>query len=155
MDILTLPNIVYNRFLKSSDAEVIFLQCLSKNSKSKNDNNPSPIKTQKVHGSPKFNVSPKKIYFQNNTMNLNSKMEFNGFLRAIHMIAYKLYQEYDISKSIQFILDHHILKLDDLIINLKDDDRLPESRPLKLIIEILKDPEMVFENLKLLILIQR
>ena len=145
MDILTLPNIVYNKVLQTSDAEVIFLQCLSKDSQYQNDYNPSPIKSQRTHCSPKFNVSPQKFYAHSNTMNLNSKMEFSGFLRAIHMIAYKLYQEYNISESIKFILEYHILKLDELILNLKEDDRSPESRPLKLIVEILKDPEMVFK----------
>ena len=144
---MTLPDIVYHRVLKSSDAEVIFLQCLTKDSlPMQNEYSLSPTKTQRAFGSPQFNASPIKFSGHTNTMTLNSKMEFNGFLRAIHKIADKLYQEYDITKSIKFILEHHILKLDDLIINLRDDERSPESRPLKLIVEILKDPEMVFQT---------
>ena len=71
------------------------------------------------------------------------KLEFEGFLKAIEMIAIKIYPEYDLDQSIKYILENYILTVEQFIINLPSEERVVGGQPLKTLVEILRNPEMV------------
>ena len=96
--------------------------------------------------------SPNLGYFNHllkNTLNIpnNSslgKLEFEGFLKAIEMIALKIYPEYDLDQSIKYVLENYILTVEHNIINLPIEKGIANIQPLKTLGEILKNPEMVY-----------
>ena len=71
------------------------------------------------------------------------KLGFEGFLKALEMIAYKIFPNQDIREAVNYILEKHILELDMQITEMQTEQRYMGGGSLKLLVELLQDPEMV------------
>jgi hypothetical protein len=71
------------------------------------------------------------------------KLEFDGFLKAIEMIAAKIHPELEFDQAVHTVVETYILQLEQVINSAPSEQRLLGGQPLKTLVEILKDPEMV------------
>lgn len=75
---------------------------------------------------------------------VTGKLDYEGFLRAIEMIAAKILPEWEIGKGVRFLVEKHFLKLDQQITQVAlEQNKAVSGQPLQLLVDILKDPEMV------------
>lgn len=80
---------------------------------------------------------------QSNHVAANGKLEFEGWLVAIEQVAERLYSELDLEQAVQHVIENHILKLDQYISGSQHDQRTTGGQPLKVLVELLKDPDMI------------
>ena len=73
----------------------------------------------------------------------SGKLEFEGWLVAIEQIAERLYEDSEVEQAVQHIIESHILKLDQYICGTKHEQRTTGGQPLKVLVDLLKDPDMV------------
>jgi len=71
------------------------------------------------------------------------KLSYEGFLKAIEMVAHKILPEHNIVQAVNYVLDKHILELENVIAQAQHEQRYMGGSSLKLLVELLKDPEMV------------
>lgn len=80
---------------------------------------------------------------QSNFVVANGKLEFESWLVAIEQIAERVYPELELEQAVQALLENHILRLDQLICGSQHEQRTTGGQPLKLLVELLRDQEMV------------
>jgi len=75
---------------------------------------------------------------------INGKLDYEGFLKGLELVAAKLFNDLNIVEGVKFIIEKHILKLDEQIKRITIEYKPSMTGvPLQTLIEILKDPEMV------------
>mgnify|MGYP003578523553 CR=1 FL=1 len=60
------------------------------------------------------------------------------------MTAHKILPEHNIVQAVNYVLDKHILELENVIAQAQTEQRYMGGSSLKLLVELLKDPDMVF-----------
>jgi len=71
------------------------------------------------------------------------KLGYEGFLKALELVAHKALPDQSIEQALEYILDKHILHLDVQITEMQTEQRYMGGGSLKLLVELLQDPEMV------------
>ena len=80
--------------------------------------------------------------FSNRTSENVGKFEFDHFLKSLECISFKLYPEFELYKSLQIILNNHILQLEIRINN----NNSTESRSIQYLKDISENNSFVFYN---------
>jgi hypothetical protein len=132
---------VTNRTLSQIDADMIFVSLTgSKALKDMNERNLGYDKNVKTPSIGYFN----HLHKSTAQVHATSKLDYEGFLRAIEMMASKLLPEWEIGKGVRYLVEKHFLKLDQQITQVAlEQNKAVSGQPLQLLVDILKDPEMV------------
>ena len=77
------------------------------------------------------------------TSQASGKLSFEGFLKAIETIAQKLLPDFEIAEAVQIITEKFLLRLDAQIAKNVADQRYTGGDSLKLLVDLLKDSEVV------------
>lgn len=80
--------------------------------------------------------------YKNNPLNLTvqGRLEYEAFLKAIEMVANKLYPEQPAAKAVKCIIDKSLLKLEREVNQIQ---KMIGSEPLKALVDVLQDMNMV------------
>ena len=78
-----------------------------------------------------------------NHIQANGKLEFEGWLVAIEQIAERLFEDCEVEEAVQYVLETHIIKLDQQISSSQYEQRTTGGQSLKALVDLLRDPEMV------------
>ena len=129
------------RFLTQTEADLIFATLTgSKHQKEaleKNQRYNSKIK------SPYF-VSFNHLHKNNpNTTQSSGRLSFEGFLKAIEMIAHKLVPDLEIAEPVEIVIERFLMQLDTQISQNTGGQRYMGGSSLKVLVNILKDSEVV------------
>lgn len=128
------------RLLNAIDCDFIFLKLTGP--KFRRDVNERSLSYEKSVRSPKMNQSS---YMSKNTYGNDSltdtKMEFETFLKALELIAQKLYPEYDPCTSVSFLIEKHLLEIS--VPEMKE-ERSIGVHHIKILVDLLKNPDIVF-----------
>jgi len=132
---------VGNRTLSQIDADMVFVSLTgSKQLKELNEKNLGYDKNVKSPNIGYYNHLTKSA----SQVQVTSKLDYEGFLRAIEMIAMKLFPEWEVGKGVRYLVEKHFLRLDQQITQIAlEQNKAVSGQPLQLLVDILKDPEMV------------
>ena len=129
------------KMLSQVDIDMVF--CSLTGSKSQLTHN-------KTKGFDKKIVTPSLGYHNHlrkhdsNNVQVNGKLDFEGFLKAIEKLAQRLFPDREPEFAINYILENHFIYLDHQIKAITDEHKPSMSgRPLQTLIDVLKDPEIV------------
>lgn len=127
------------RLLSPVDCDFIFLKLTGP--KFRRDVNERSLSYEKSVRSPKMHQSS---YMSKNTNGndsvTDSKMEFETFLKAIELIAQKLFPEYDPCTSVSFLIEKHLLEIS--IPEVKE-ERSIGVHHIKILVDLLKNQDVV------------
>lgn len=131
---------VENRTLSQIDADMIVVALTgSRSLKEVNERNISYDKSVK---SPSLGFS--NHLHKKNQVQVNGKLDYEGFLKALELISMKLFQEWDSAKAVRHVVEKHFLKLEQQITQQSiEQNKAVTGQPLQLLVDILKDPEIV------------
>jgi len=128
-----------NQFTQT-DADIIFISLTGNKPR---DVNEKEFKYDPNIRSPSLGIN-NHLTKQNLALGGNQgKLSYEGFLKAIEMVAHKILPEHNIVQAVNYVLDKHILDLENVISQAQIEQRYMGGSSLKLLVELLKDPEMV------------
>lgn len=111
--------------------------------KTQRDGDESPMQYDPKIKSPNLGFFNHLYKNQQNVNNVGGRLGFEGFLKAIEMIAAKMLPDHDIVTTVGFILEKYLLQLDTHIYNTQASRGVVGGQSLKTLVELIKDPEMV------------
>jgi hypothetical protein len=128
------------RLLSPIDCDFIFLRLTGP--KFRRDVNERSLSYEKSVKSPKMLQSSylSKNSSGNDSMT-DSKMEFETFLKALELIAQKLYPEYDPCTSVSHLIERHLLEIS---VPEAKEERSIGVHHIKILVDLLKNPDIVF-----------
>ncbi len=128
-----------NQFTQT-DADIIFISLTGNKPR---DVNEKEFKYDPNIRSPSLGIN-NHLTKQNLALGGNQgKLSYEGFLKSIEMVAHKILPEHNIVQAVNYVLDKHILDLENIIAQAQVEQRYMGGSSLKLLVELLKDPEMV------------